>query len=77
MVGRAKSGRSFPMWQHLLIGLGLVLVIEGILPALNPRRFRQAMLMAAQLDERVLRIWGVVSMALGALLIYWLTGLGT
>ncbi|HKK04353.1 MAG TPA: DUF2065 domain-containing protein [Gammaproteobacteria bacterium] len=62
------------MWQQLLIGLGLVLVIEGILPALNPRGFRQAMLMVAQLDERALRIFGVVSMAVGAVLIYWLTG---
>ncbi|MEJ2507928.1 MAG: DUF2065 domain-containing protein [Gammaproteobacteria bacterium] len=62
------------MWQQLLIGLGLVLVIEGILPALNPRGFRQAMLMVAQLDERALRIFGVASMAVGAVLIYWLTG---
>jgi len=62
------------MWQQLLIGLGLVLVIEGILPALNPHGFRQAMLMVAQLDERALRVFGVVSMVVGAVLIYWLTG---
>jgi len=62
------------MWQQLLIGLGLVLVIEGILPALNPRGFRQVMLMAAQMDERAVRGLGVVSMAVGAVLIYWLTG---
>lgn len=62
------------MWQKLLIGVALVLVIEGIMPALNPHGFRKAMLMAAQLDERLLRVWGVVSMIVGAILIYWLTG---
>jgi len=58
------------MWQDLWVALALVLVIEGILPALSPRRFRQALLLTVQMDEGSLRTAGLISMALGALLIY-------
>ncbi|MDE2091964.1 MAG: DUF2065 domain-containing protein, partial [Gammaproteobacteria bacterium] len=31
------------MWLALLTALGLMLVIEGIMPFLNPRTFRQVL----------------------------------
>ncbi len=59
-------------WVDLGAALALVLVIEGLLPLLSPRGFREAMLAAVQLDDRVLRVLGLVSMATGALLLYWI-----
>ncbi|MHB8404198.1 MAG: DUF2065 domain-containing protein [Gammaproteobacteria bacterium] len=58
------------MWLALLTALGLMLVIEGILPFLNPRSFRQALAAAAQANDRVLRIAGLASMIVGVILLY-------
>ena len=58
------------MGDELLIALALVMVIEGILPALNPRAFRRTMLMMVGMSEKFLRGWGLSLMALGALIMY-------
>ena len=60
------------MLSDLWAALALVLVIEGLLPALSPSSYRKAMLSMAQLDERSLRITGLVSMIAGALFLYFL-----
>lgn len=57
------------VWE-ILRALALVLIIEGILPFLSPRRLRRTLLLAAQLNERVLRILGLVSMLIGLLILY-------
>jgi len=56
-------------WQDLLAAFALYLVIEGLLPALAPARFREALRVLADRDDRVLRIVGVGSMIAGALLL--------
>jgi len=48
----------------------LMLVFEGILPFLNPRASRQTLLRMAQLDDRLLRLTGLGSMALGLVMLY-------
>ena len=58
------------MWQTFLLAFGLLLVIEGILPALNPGGYRRTIQSVSSLDERVLRTWGLISMTAGAVLIY-------
>ena len=58
------------MWDELLAAFGLMLVLEGILPFLNPRALRQTLLRMAQLEDRVLRFAGLISMALGLLVLY-------
>lgn len=58
------------MWDEIFRALALVLVLEGVLPFLSPGKWRQTMLQAAQLSNRVLRIIGLVSMLLGVLLLY-------
>jgi len=58
------------MWSDLWTALALVLVIEGLLPALAPSVYRRAMLAMTQMDERSLRITGLVSMIIGALVLY-------
>lgn len=58
------------MWQELGIALCLMLVLEGILPFLYPRRWRETIVQLAQLPERQLRIVGLSSMLLGTALLY-------
>ena len=60
------------MWSDLWAALALVMVIEGLLPALSPKAYRKAMFSVMQLDTRSLRITGLVSMIAGALLLYWI-----
>jgi uncharacterized protein YjeT (DUF2065 family) len=52
------------------VALSLMLVLEGLLPALAPGLFRNAMLQLAHMDERALRIAGLASMVLGAVTLY-------
>ena len=58
------------MWQELLIALALVLIIEGILPFLNPKAMRNVMRSMAELDDKSLRVSGLVSMIIGLILLY-------
>ena len=58
------------MWQELGIAIALLLVIEGILPFLNPSLFRQTLEQMQQLPDQHLRVMGLVSMVLGVLLLY-------
>ncbi len=58
------------MWEHIIPALALVLVIEGILPFLSPKSWRDAMSQAAQLPDGVLRSLGFVSMMAGVIILY-------
>jgi uncharacterized protein YjeT (DUF2065 family) len=60
------------MWHDLLVALALVFVLEGIWPFLSPDGLRQAMRAIAELDNRALRISGLVSMGSGVALLYWI-----
>lgn len=60
------------MWQELGIALCLVLVLEGILPFLCPRPWRDTLLQLTQLSDRQLRLLGLASMLLGTTVLYWL-----
>ena len=63
------------MWLDVLRALSLVMVIEGILPFLAPPRSRAVFARMATLDDKSLRIIGLLSMlsGLAALqLIHWL-----
>ena len=58
------------MWQDLLAAIALVLVIEGMLPFLNPARFKQHLAMMLQMEDRTLRNIGLGSMVAGIILLY-------
>jgi uncharacterized protein YjeT (DUF2065 family) len=58
------------MAQDLLAALCLVLVIEGIMPFLAPSGWRNMMLALAQTDDKNIRVLGLVSMLLGAGLLF-------
>jgi len=58
------------MWESIVPALALVLVIEGMLPFLSPKSWRDAMSQAAQLPDSVLRTMGFVSMLAGVIILY-------
>ena len=58
------------MWHDVGIALCLVLVIEGILPFLYPRRWREMVMMLSEIDDRTMRVAGLASMLLGTGLLY-------
>ncbi len=57
------------MWQDLWVALALVLVIEGILPFVNPNGMRSAWQQMAKMDDKSLRIAGLVSMVVGLIVL--------
>ncbi len=57
-------------WQELAVAFCLVLVLEGIVPFLYPQRWRQLVIQIARVDDRSLRLTGLVSMILGTVLLY-------
>lgn len=58
------------MLQEFIIAGCLVLVIEGIIPFISPRAYRNAALTAASLHDRQLRMLGLASMLSGVALLY-------
>lgn len=60
------------MWSDLLAAVGLMLVLEGILPFLSPDRVKRTLVDLARLDNRILRVAGLVSMLIGLAVLYWL-----
>lgn len=58
------------MWQDLLTAIALLLVVEGMLPFLNPAGLRRSLIMISQLDDSTLRFIGLSAMLLGCILLY-------
>jgi uncharacterized protein YjeT (DUF2065 family) len=63
-------------WNDLWAAFALYLVLEGLMPFANPNGMKRALLQLSQLDERTLRIAGLVSMIAGAVLLYFVRGSG-
>jgi len=59
------------MQEYWLIGLALMLVIEGVMPFLFPAGWRGTFLKLVQLTDGQLRFVGMTSMLSGLLLLYW------
>jgi len=58
------------MWETLLAAVALMLVLEGIIPFLYPNKWRNLVATLAQINDRQLRIMGLISMLLGVGLLY-------
>ena len=56
------------MASDLLLALALVLIIEGLMPGINPSMWRGLMKQMSELDDQTLRLIGVGSMVAGAIL---------
>ncbi len=57
------------IWTDLLAAIALLLVIEGMVPFLNPQSLRQMLETVSQLDDRTLRIVGLISMIIGVVML--------
>lgn len=58
------------MWNELWIAVALMLVLEGIVPFLSPDTLRRMIVTMAQMDNRSMRIAGLLSMLAGLGLLY-------
>ena len=58
------------MWIDLLTALALVLVIEGIMPFMNPAGLRKMIVLVTNMNDTTLRFIGLTSMLSGLLLLY-------
>lgn len=58
------------MWQDIFTAVALYLIIEGMIPFVNPRGFRRAATLIAQFGDNNLRIIGLVTMAAGLLTLF-------
>jgi uncharacterized protein YjeT (DUF2065 family) len=58
------------MLTDFLTALALVLIIEGIMPFLNPEGMRRMFMMASQLNNTSLRFIGLSSMLMGLIFLY-------
>jgi len=61
-------------WNDLWAACALYLVLEGLMPFANPGGMKRALAQLSQLDERILRIAGFLSMVAGAVLLYVVRG---
>ena len=58
------------VWQQFAVAFALVFIIEGMLPFIAPRRWREMVRQVAQFDDRTIRLVGLMSMLLGLALLY-------
>ncbi len=58
------------MLDALLLALGLVLILEGLLPMLSPRRWLSLFEQMRQLQEGQIRFFGMLMVVFGLLLIW-------
>jgi uncharacterized protein YjeT (DUF2065 family) len=58
------------MWEELWIAIALILVIEGIMPFINPKGWRKTLRTVSEMDDNTLRTIGLSSMIFGVILLY-------
>ncbi len=61
-------------WTDLFAALSLVLVIEGLLPFINPRGYKNTMMQLSAMPEQTLRFIGLGSMIAGVVFLYLVRG---
>jgi len=57
-------------WSDLLAALAIVCVIEGVMPFVNPAGMKRLLTRMASMEEREMRIVGLVSMLVGVAILY-------
>jgi hypothetical protein len=58
--------------EYWLLGLAMMLVIEGLLPFLLPDLWRETFRKLVSLTDGQLRFVGITAMISGLLLLYWI-----
>jgi uncharacterized protein YjeT (DUF2065 family) len=57
-------------WSDLAAAFALYLVLEGVLPFVNPQAFKRVLQAVSGLGDAELRVWGLASMIAGIVLLY-------
>ena len=57
-------------WTEILTAVALLMIIEGMLPFVGPGRYKQLVAQIARLDDNQLRMFGLISMIAGLLLLF-------
>lgn len=58
------------MIGHLLLGIGLVAIVEGLVLALAPNRVQDALAMLARLSPDQRRLFGLLAVTAGIALVW-------
>lgn len=58
------------MWDDLFSALALMLVLEGLLPFLSPKGFREAMQAMLEMNDKQIRGASLFAMLAGVVLLY-------
>lgn len=58
------------MWNDLLSAFALMLVLEGLLPFITPKGFREKMLLMLQMNDNQIRFASLTAMLLGVFMLY-------
>jgi hypothetical protein len=61
-------------WNDLWAAFALYLVLEGVIPFVNPGGARRTFAAMSQMDERALRLIGLGSMIAGCVVLYFVRG---
>ena len=57
-------------WSDLLAAVAILLVLEGLLPFINPGGTRRVFQQMSQMQDRELRVAGFIAMAAGLVLLF-------
>ena len=60
------------MLDTLLLALGLMLILEGLLPLISPRRWRGLFEQMLQLQEGQIRFFGLLMVVFGLVVVWFL-----
>jgi hypothetical protein len=63
---------SAELIHSLWVATALMLVIEGLMPFVNPPVFRRALYQMAEMSDQQLRMIGLFSMVAGVAFLYWI-----
>ncbi|SVE44988.1 uncharacterized protein METZ01_LOCUS497842 [marine metagenome] len=56
-------------FKELFIAIGLVLIFEGLIPFISPSFYKRSLLQLKEIHENYLRIFGLVLIILGVIII--------
>lgn len=61
-------------WDDLWAAIALMLIIEGMMPFINPGTFRKMLSAVNDMEDRNIRVLGAIWIGLGLLALYWVRG---
>ncbi len=61
-------------WDDLWAAIALMLIIEGIMPFINPESFCRTLKVVSEMKRKSVRILGMIWIGLGLATLYWVRG---